>query len=293
MPPARSQGAQTRRYHALLLTARNQPNERFVLVNHLEEWLDIDGQVIPLSTNLYPGAVHPAGYEHCIEFSTDPWPTWSFDCNGITVQREILSIQGRDIVIVRWKLVGKKHSRVVLRVRPKLTGRDYHGTHHKNGHLSTEAQVESGMVVWHPHSDCFWCGPSPQECIAMNHGGIGTYNPPSNSNADSMLKKTGGRPESSRSTLSPDPSGRWPLPARPSTDSMSSPLQSTRRFAATQSGKPHQPLILWPANSGVLRKCTFPSKGRRHVHLAVRPLSGHRPIGCGLAGHCHLRRARV
>ena len=146
-------GAQIRRYHALLLTARNPPSERFVLVNHLEEWLDIDGQSIPLSTNLYPGTVHPAGYEHCIKFSTDPWPTWTFDCNGITVQREILSIHGRDIVIVRWRLVGKKHSRVVLRVRPKLTGRDYHGTHHENGLLSTQAQVGDGMIAWHLYSD--------------------------------------------------------------------------------------------------------------------------------------------
>ena len=198
-------GANTRRYHALLLTARKPPNERFVLVNHLEEWLDIDGQTIPLSTNLYPGAVHPTGYEHCIEFSTDPWPTWTFDCNGITVQREILSIHGRDIVMVRWKLVGKKPSRAVLRVRPKLTGRDYHGTHHENGSLSTEASGRewNGCVAVRTPI-CLQCGPSTQEGIAMNRIGIGIYNSPSNSNAGSMPKKIGGRPESSRSTLSPD-----------------------------------------------------------------------------------------
>jgi predicted glycogen debranching enzyme len=146
-------GANTRRYHALLLTARKPPSERFVLVNHLEEWLDIDGQAIPLSTNLYPGAVHPTGYEHSIEFSTEPWPTWIFECNGITLQREILLIHGRDIVMVRWKLLGRKPSRAVLRVRPKLTGRNYHGAHHENGSLSTEAQVGSNMVLWHPYSD--------------------------------------------------------------------------------------------------------------------------------------------
>ncbi len=146
-------GANTRRYHALLLTARKPPSERFVLVNQLEEWLDIDGQTIPLSTNLYPGAVHPTGHEHGIEFSTDPWPTWTFDCNGVTIQREILSIHGRDVVAVRWKLVGKKPTKAVLRVRPKLTGRDYHGTHHENQSLSREAQVGSGMVVWHTYAD--------------------------------------------------------------------------------------------------------------------------------------------
>jgi predicted glycogen debranching enzyme len=146
-------GANTRRYHALLLTARKPPSERFVLVNHLEEWLDINGEAIPLSTNLYPGVVHPTGYDHCIEFSTDPWPTWTFDCNGITVQREVLSIHGRDMVMVRWRLVGKKPTKAALRVRPKLTGRDYHGTHHENGHLSTEAHAGSGMVMWHGYTD--------------------------------------------------------------------------------------------------------------------------------------------
>jgi predicted glycogen debranching enzyme len=146
-------GANTRRYHALLLTARKPPSERVVLVNQLEEWLDIDGQAIPLSTNLYPGAVYPAGHDHCTEFSTDPWPTWTFDCNGVTVQREILSIHGRDIVVVRWKLVGKSPSRVLLRVRPKLTGRDYHGTHHENGSLSTKALAGIEMVLWHQYSD--------------------------------------------------------------------------------------------------------------------------------------------
>jgi predicted glycogen debranching enzyme len=146
-------GANTRRSHVLLLTARKPPSERCVLVNHLEEWLDINGHAIPLSTNLYPGAVYPTGYEHCIEFSTDPWPTWTFNCNGTTVQREILSVHGRDIVIVQWKLVGKKASKIVLRVRPKLTGRDYHETHHENGSLSTEAQVGSGIVVWHCYAD--------------------------------------------------------------------------------------------------------------------------------------------
>ena len=104
-------GANTRRYHALLLTARTPPTERFVLVNHLEEWIDIDGRTIPLSTNIYPGAIHPTGYEYCIEFSTDPWPTWTFDCNGVMIQREILSIHRRDMVLVRWRLVGKKQLR--------------------------------------------------------------------------------------------------------------------------------------------------------------------------------------
>lgn len=141
-------GANTRRYHALLLTARKPPGERFVLVNHIEEWLDLDGQTVSLSTNCYPGAVHPAGYQFCTGFRTDPWPAWTFDCNGTIVQREILTVRGRDLVIVRWTLLGKNPQRAVLRARPKLTGRDYHATHHENSSLSPDAMIGAGNVTW-------------------------------------------------------------------------------------------------------------------------------------------------
>ncbi len=146
-------GANTRRYHALLLTARTPPGERFVLVNQLEEWLDLDGRSFPLSTNCYPDAVHPSGYQLCTEFRTDPWPTWTFDCGGAIVQREILTIHGRDLVIIRWSLPGRQDRRATLRVRPKLTGRDYHAVHHENETLSTEASIKTGTVAWRPYVD--------------------------------------------------------------------------------------------------------------------------------------------
>jgi predicted glycogen debranching enzyme len=145
--------ANTRRYHALLLTAHRPPGERFVLVNQLEEWLNLDGQSFPLSTNCYPGAVHPSGNQFCTGFTADPWPTWTFECRNTTVQREIFTVHGRDLVIVRWSLLGKKNPRAILRVRPKLSGCDYHATHHKNGSLSTEASIGAGTVTWQLYAD--------------------------------------------------------------------------------------------------------------------------------------------
>lgn len=146
-------GANTRRYHALLLTSKKPPTERFVLVNQLEEWLDLDGTIFPLSTNLYPGAVHPLGYRSCTEFSTNPWPTWTYVCNGSTIRRELFTVSGRDLVIIRWTLVGKKNRRATIRVTPKLSGRDYHATHHENGKLSTEAMLRNGTVSWRLYPD--------------------------------------------------------------------------------------------------------------------------------------------
>lgn len=146
-------GANTRRYHALLLVARKPPSERFVLVNHLEEWVEVNGQAIPLSTNCYPGAVYPEGYKSCRRFTADPWPTWTYDCAGVSILREILCIQGRDLVIVRWRLLKKAKLPVTLLVRPMLSGRDYHSTHHENAGLDGNCTERRQSVTWHPYYD--------------------------------------------------------------------------------------------------------------------------------------------
>lgn len=146
-------GANIRRYHALLLTARKPPSERLVLVNHLDEWVDVEGRSIPLSTNLYPGAVHPDGYKACAGFTADPWPTWTYDCAGAVIQREILCVQGRDLVIVRWRLLTNTTAVVTLRVRPMLSGRDYHSTHHENLGLDGACLESTQLVSWQPYHD--------------------------------------------------------------------------------------------------------------------------------------------
>ena len=144
-------GANTRRYHALLLVARHPPVDRVVVVNHLEEVVEIAGQAMPLSTNLYSGAVHPEGYQYCAAFSVDPWPTWQYAGHGIRLVRELLCLHGRDLVIVRWRLSGDAPAPVVLRVRPMLSGRDFHATQREQAGIRTEASVAEGQVVWHPY----------------------------------------------------------------------------------------------------------------------------------------------
>src|SRR5438309_1223577 len=117
-------GANTTRYHTLLLTARKPPSERFVFVNHLEAWIDIEGQLYPISTSVYPNAIHPEGYKQCTGFTTDPWPTWTYDCHGTVVQQEVFCVRYRDLVTIRWMLVGKTKKAITLPVRPRVNGRD-------------------------------------------------------------------------------------------------------------------------------------------------------------------------
>jgi predicted glycogen debranching enzyme len=144
-------GANTRRYHALLLVARRPPVERYTFVNHVEEWVEVGGQPFPLSSNVYSGIVHPDGYQRCAGFTTIPWPTWLYEDQGIRVQRELFLPAGRDMVVMRWHLLTEGTPPVRLKVRPMLTGRDYHSTHHENGSVLVQAWISERNVVWQPY----------------------------------------------------------------------------------------------------------------------------------------------
>src|SRR5438132_13068338 len=61
-------GPSTRRYHAILCAATRPPTARMVLVNRLEEVAVVDGSPYDLSTNFYPGTVHPEGYRNILGF---------------------------------------------------------------------------------------------------------------------------------------------------------------------------------------------------------------------------------
>ena len=81
-------GLNTRRYHGLLTAATKPPVGRFVLLSKVEETLLIDGHRYDLSSNQYPGAVHPQGHRYLAEFRLDPFPTSVFRVEGIETVRD-------------------------------------------------------------------------------------------------------------------------------------------------------------------------------------------------------------
>src|SRR5574342_797637 len=75
-------GLNTRRYHGLLVAATKPPVGRLVLLSKLEETLLVDGQRIDLSSNRYPGAIHPQGYRLLKEFRLAPFPVFIYEIDG-------------------------------------------------------------------------------------------------------------------------------------------------------------------------------------------------------------------
>lgn len=117
-------GANTRRYHGLFVTAKNQALHRSVLVNRVEESLLIHGRRVDCSCQEYPGTVSPQGHLTLESFTYDPFPRWVISVDDVKIEKQFFMRQGEETAVLIYKhLVGPA---VKLLLRPFFSCRDHH-----------------------------------------------------------------------------------------------------------------------------------------------------------------------
>ena len=145
-------GCHTRRYHGLLVAATKPPVGRFVLLSKLEETLIVDDRRIELSTNRYPGVVHPQGFRLLKQFRLDPFPTFTFEADGIKIEKTVFMAQGENTTVVEYRALGvNPATNLRLQLRPLIAFRDYHSLTHENGAINGASQTEPGLISFSPY----------------------------------------------------------------------------------------------------------------------------------------------
>ena len=83
-------GIRTRRYHALLLTAMTPPNNRVVLVNGYDAWLETSTGLDAFRQRYTPDVIHPDGAQRIESFEPHPWPRWIYRVeDGTRIEHEL------------------------------------------------------------------------------------------------------------------------------------------------------------------------------------------------------------
>ena len=161
-------GMNTRRYHGLLVAAVNPPCGRAVLLSKLEEVLIVGENRFELATNQYPGTVYPDGF--CLQkrFRLDPYPIFTFEAEGVTVEKHVCMIHGQDTTVIRYKTFGVAAVPVRLEVRPLIAFRDYHALTHENDEIHKNVQQVRGRASVTPYPGM------PTLHLAHNAAGVGT-----------------------------------------------------------------------------------------------------------------------
>ncbi len=146
-------GANTRRYHGLLVGAARPPVGRCVLLSKVEEQLESDAQTVDLATSVYAGdIVHPQGYLNLVEFRLDPWPVMTYELDEVTLEKAVTMRHGYNQTIIAYRLAAAT-APCHLSVRPLIAGRDYHHLQRARGNLNTELQSNSASFVIQPYEE--------------------------------------------------------------------------------------------------------------------------------------------
>jgi len=118
-------GANTRRYHGLLVAGSRSRSERWVLVSKLDETIVIDDHRFELGCNRYPGVISPLGFEWLTSFRRDLFPEFEYEAGGVRLRKTIVCPRGENTTIIVYEVLAAP-SKFELRLRPFLANRDFH-----------------------------------------------------------------------------------------------------------------------------------------------------------------------
>jgi len=147
-------GANTRRYHGLLMAATRPPLGRTLLLSKLEEYLCIDGEEFPLSTNIYPNAIYPEGHKNLSQFCLNPFPTFEYSVNGIDIKKIVFMVHGENTTVTLYQVNcrGERSFTLALTVRVMVAFRDYHWITHENPAFKTDYKIlANGRICLQPY----------------------------------------------------------------------------------------------------------------------------------------------
>ena len=140
-------GANTRRYHGLLVAAVRPPAERYVLLSKIEATLIINGTRYELSTNQYPGTLHPRGFESLQSFSLSPFPVWTFNAGGATLTCTLFmprteATDGASVALIYELTAAPEEAVIELEARPLIAFRHYHSLARERGDFNASYETQ-------------------------------------------------------------------------------------------------------------------------------------------------------
>ncbi len=139
-------GANTRRYHGLLTAAIRPPLGRVTVLSKFEEVVELDGKEFDLSSDQFPGIVSPRGYLLLREFRLDPFPIWTYEVEGIEIEKRLFMVHGSNTTFCRWSILHKKSAGVRLVLKPLLSFVDYHSLQHESASVHFDHSVEGNTI---------------------------------------------------------------------------------------------------------------------------------------------------
>ena len=117
-------GANTRRYHGLLIAPIVPPARRHLIISKLDENVYVNGESYDLFTNICKNYVSD-GYKNLDSFEKEYLPVFTYKVKDIKIIKTVTMVYGRNTVVVQYKIQNGKHP-MKFTLAPIVNFRDFH-----------------------------------------------------------------------------------------------------------------------------------------------------------------------
>jgi len=144
-------GANTRRYHGLLVASLTPPTKRFVLLSKLDETIITADGRYELGANLYDSNTdHPGGQQYLQSFTKELFPQWEYEAGGIRFKKTIAMVHGENTVVVIYDIM-ETGQPFTLELLPLMAARNYHSLQHEGTGLHWHVDFQNGIFHNRPN----------------------------------------------------------------------------------------------------------------------------------------------
>ncbi len=136
-------GANTRKYHGLLIAPLTPPARRYLILSKLDESIQIGDNKYDLYTNVGENYISQ-GYKYQETFEREYFPTYTYKVEDVEITKTICMEQGKMVVGVYYKIKNSnKPSK--LTIAPIINFRDFHTM--STNHIFDVKQIINGTKV--------------------------------------------------------------------------------------------------------------------------------------------------
>lgn len=117
-------GANTRKYHGLLVAPLTPPARRHLILSKIDESITINNQNYNLYTNMCKNYISD-GYKYLVDFEKEYVPKFTFNVKGIKIEKTVCMKYRENTVCILYKIKnGKEEAK--LNLAPIVNFRDFH-----------------------------------------------------------------------------------------------------------------------------------------------------------------------
>ncbi|HTA16803.1 MAG TPA: amylo-alpha-1,6-glucosidase, partial [bacterium] len=143
-------GANSRRYHGVLVAALNPPVEGRVLLSKLDESLRSSAQTHELADNRFPGRAPVNAESTLASFGRDLFPELEFEVAGARLRKTVACVHGENSTLIRYELLAGPED-LSLELKPLLAPRGIHELAKANPALRWDFRFDQGLLRLNPY----------------------------------------------------------------------------------------------------------------------------------------------